>query len=369
MSAMVTWSRAGRRLMLGLALLPVLAFAAAPGEGALAEAGEAAERFATLRTLQVAVAGELRLARAYGGASLDAPANVKSASKTLIAALIGVAIERGVLEGTDQRVARLLRDALPADPDPRLREITVGHLLSMQAGLERTSGGNYGAWVASDNWVRAALAMPFDDEPGGRMLYSTGNSHLLSAILTRETGRPTDALANDWLAPAGIRVTSWLRDPQGIPLGGNQVAMRPAALLALGELYRRGGRTEDGTRLLSERWVRESWTARARSRFTGDGYGYGWFVRDFGGYRGYYGWGYGGQMLYVVPDLELTVAITSGTDRPSGRTGYREALHGFLAEHIIPAVAADTRPGDGDGGERQARGASPPRADARAVAR
>ena len=49
-----------------------------------------------------------------------------------------------------------------ADPDPRLQEITLGQLLSMQAGLERQSGPNYGRWVASDNWVRAALAVPAD---------------------------------------------------------------------------------------------------------------------------------------------------------------------------------------------------------------
>lgn len=332
-----SWGFLAAAVLAGAVLGPTATFA---DGGGLQRVAERADRFPTLRTLHVAVGGEVRLARAYNGARLEAPTNIKSASKTLVAALVGMAIHRGVLAGTDQPIAPLLADALPADPDPRLRAITIGHLLSMRAGLERTSGRNYGAWVASDNWVEAALAMPFDAEPGGRMLYSTGSTHLLSAILTRKTGRDTHALANDWLAPAGIRVNSWLRDPQGIPLGGNQVAMRPRSLLALGELYRRGGVTADGERLLPERWVRESWTPRAQSRFTGDGYGYGWFVRDFGGYRGYYGWGYGGQMLYVVPALALTVAITSGTDRPSGRTGYREALHRFLAGEIIPSVRA-----------------------------
>ncbi len=111
----------------------------------------------------------------------------------------------------------------------------------MQAGLERTSGGNYGAWISSRNWVRDALRRPFVTDPGGSMLYSTGSTHLLSAILTKASGKSTLALAREWLGPAGVRVTDWERDPQGIYLGGNQMAMTPRSLLAFGELYRRGG--------------------------------------------------------------------------------------------------------------------------------
>src|SRR5690606_22152281 len=110
------------------------------------------------------------------------PTNIKSASKTVISALIGIAIDKGVLENTDQKIAPLLKASLPADPDPRLNDITIGDLLTMRAGLERTSGANYGSWVQSRDWVRNALARPFVDEPGGRMLYSTGSTHLLSAV-------------------------------------------------------------------------------------------------------------------------------------------------------------------------------------------
>lgn len=310
--------------------------ASAQAETAPTSIQSAAAQFPTLYTLHVAQAGDTILAESFNGARLDRPANIKSASKSLMSALVGIAIEQGVLEGVDQPIAPLLRDQLPANPDPRLSQITIGHLLSMQAGLERTSGRNYGAWVSSTNWVQNALARPFDAEPGGRMQYSTGSTHLLSAILTRETGRPTDELANDWLAPAGIRVVSWQRDPQGIPLGGNQVSMLPTSLLALGELYRRGGRTENGDQLLPADWIDASWQRYTRSRYTNDGYGYGWFLRDFDGYAGYYGWGYGGQMIYVLPQLELTIAITSNPNTPAGRSGYRGQLHRFVAQQIVP---------------------------------
>ncbi len=306
---------------------------------AVAQSGN---QFDTLRTLHVAVDGEPVIARGFRGVSPSAATNVKSASKTLIAAVVGAAIERGVISDVEERVVAALPGAAPATAESGLERLTIGHLLSMQAGLARTSGQYYGAWVASDNWVEAALARPMEGEPGGRMRYSTGNSHLLSAILQRKTGVASYALANRWLEPAGVQVTDWMTDPQGIAFGGNQAAMRPSALLALGELYRRDGLTADGQRLLPEGWVAESWQIRGRSRWTNDGYGYGWFIRDFAGYPGYYGWGYGGQMLYVIPDLAMTVVMTSDANQPSGRTGYRDALHGFTSE-LVALVAKITK--------------------------
>jgi len=319
-----------------LALMPALMAPASAAtcrshDAALSDVVESAQRFETLQTLHVAVEGETVVARGFGGASPSATTNVKSASKTLIAAVVGAAIQRGVLAGVDTRVAELLPDALPAEPHPRLDNLRLSHLLAMQAGLERTSGENYGAWVASDNWVEAVLDRPMRGRPGGEMRYSTGNTHLLSAILERATGTASYALANRWLEPAGVEVADWMTDPQGIALGGNQVAMRPAALLALGELYRREGVTAAGERLLPVGWVAASWQIRGRSRWTNDGYGYGWFIRDFAGYDGYYGWGYGGQMLYVIPALSMTVVITSDPRHPSGRTGYRDQLHGLTS--------------------------------------
>jgi CubicO group peptidase (beta-lactamase class C family) len=135
----------------------------------------AAAELTPLETVIVAREGAVVAEQGYRGHALSAPTNIKSASKAVIAALVGIAIDRGVLEGVDQPVAPVLRDSIPADADPRIEDITVGNLLSMQAGLRPTSGPEYGAWVSSRNWVRGALAQPFEDDPGGRMLYSTGS--------------------------------------------------------------------------------------------------------------------------------------------------------------------------------------------------
>ncbi|MCX8997861.1 beta-lactamase family protein [Rhizobiaceae bacterium BDR2-2] len=298
-----------------------------------------AARLEGLRTLSIARNGEIVSERAFNGASLGRSTNIKSASKSVISALVGMAIDKGVLKGVDEPIAPLLKADLPANPDARLERVTIGHLLSMQAGLERMSGGNYGRWVSSRNWVRTALAAPFVDEPGGGMLYSTASTHLLSAILTKQSGRSTLALAREWFRPLdGFSIGGWERDPQGIYLGGNQMAMTPASLLAFGELYRRRGVTAKGERLISEAWIDQSWTPRTASVFNGDGYGYSWFLRNMAGERTAYAWGFGGQMLYIVPSRGLTIAMTSREDAPSARTGYRDALHG-LTEAIIQTTA------------------------------
>ena len=116
------------------------------------------------------------------------------------------------------------------------------------------------------------------------------------------------------------------------------------SLLAFGELYRRGGVTESEKRLLSEDWIEASWTPRTRSRYTGHGYGYGWFITQLGGEAVRYGWSYGGQMVYVVPGLDMTVVMTSNTHQPSGGAlGHRDALHRLLGQ-IIDAVRETVPP-------------------------
>lgn len=341
----------GVRVLLRRALLaaPFLLAAAAPEEAAAVDPARLEEALARaasldrLHALIVARDGEPVVERVFRGPGLDTPVNVKSVAKSVIAALVGAAIDRGVLTGADQPIGPLLGDALPGEADPRVAEITLGDLLSMRSGLERTSGPNYGRWVASGNWVRHIVTRPFVAEPGGQMLYSTGNSHLLSAILTRATGRSTLALARDWLGrPLGIDVPAWDRDPQGIYLGGNNMALAPRDLLRFGELYRRGG-IFDGRRVLPESWIDASWTARTRSPFSGDEYGYGWFLRMVGGYEAAYARGFGGQLVVVVPELGMTVVATSDQTTRTRVDAYGDALWALIADGLVPAARAAAR--------------------------
>jgi CubicO group peptidase (beta-lactamase class C family) len=311
---------------------------AALDPGLLDRALTDAAKLPRLRALIVARHGKTLVERVFRGPGLDVPINVKSVSKTVISALVGAAIDHGVLEGPDQRVAALLPGKLPNPADPRLGRVTVGHLLSMRSGLERTSGRNYGRWVQSRDWVRFALARPFTEEPGGEMQYSTGNTHLLSAILTRAAGRSTLALVRTWLgAPLEITIPPWQTDPQGIYFGGNNMLLSPRALLRIGELYRNGGR-HNGRRVISETWVRASWTPRAVSPYSGDDYGYGWFITAACGQAVYYARGFGGQFIYVVPSLKLTIVLTSTATTRTRVGGYRSALKSLVGNGLIAAA-------------------------------
>ena len=122
-----------RTLLLTASLSPLLA-APALGQASLGPILDDAAGLENLRAIAVWQGGREIAARGYHGFTPDDPTNIKSASKSIISALAGIAIDRGELEGTDQPIAPILRDQLPADPDPRLATVTLGHLLSMQAG-------------------------------------------------------------------------------------------------------------------------------------------------------------------------------------------------------------------------------------------
>lgn len=303
----------------------------------IAEAFARASDLPRLRTLLVARHGELLAELHAGGPPPDVPVNVKSVSKSILSALVGIAIAEGHLSGAGQPIAGFFEEYLEPDGDPRKRSITIAHLLSMQSGLERTSGGNYGRWVTSPNWVRYAITRPMVAEPGGRRIYSTGNSHLLSAVLTEATGRSTWDYARSKLAePLGIALPRWRTDPQGIYFGGNEMLLSPRAMVRIGELYRNGGRHGD-RQIVPSWWVRESLTRWTPARRPGDGYGYSWFLSEVRGYPMFYAWGYGGQFIFVVPDLELTVVSTADTNVARGGSHLREVRR-ILADMIVPAA-------------------------------
>ncbi len=324
-----------------LAGLAALALPPPPGEAREARFLPALDRARSLDQLNaivIGVDGEVVAAEAFRGPSVERAVNVKSVSKTIVAALTGIAIDRGALPGPEATLGEVAPGLIPRGADPRVAGITLADLLTMQAGLERTSGANYGSWVESRNWVADALSRPMVGEPGDGMLYSTGSYHVLGAVLAEVTGRSLLDQARDGLgAPLGIEVPPWTRDPQGYYMGGNEMALSPLDMVRFGEVYRLGGAV-DGTRVLSEDWVRASFVPRTRSFFSGDLYGYGWFLRDAGGHRVAYARGYGGQMIFVVPTLGLTVAITSDPNRPARSDGHVGDLQRLLAETILPAA-------------------------------
>jgi CubicO group peptidase (beta-lactamase class C family) len=314
---------------------PALRAATSPFESALAVAKE----LPRLHSLLVSRRGELVLERYFNGARATRPANIKSVSKSVISALVGVAIERRLIPDVDTPIVTWFPE-LTQDRDQAKRTITIEDLLTMRSGLETTSNRNYGAWVQSRNWVQHALNRPLLSEPGSQMEYSTGNTHLLSAILSKATRTSTWQFANQSLAaPLGFTLARWPQDPQGIYFGGNDMLLTPRQMLAFGELYLARGRV-NGRQVVPQAWIERSWVPRSRSYWSDQEYGYGWWIRDLAGHRAFYAWGFGGQYVFVVPSLDLVVVTTSSSAVAEDRRSHRRNVFDLVEYLIVEPVAA-----------------------------
>jgi CubicO group peptidase (beta-lactamase class C family) len=288
-----------------------------------------------LRSLLVSHRGQLVLERYFNGARAAQPVNIKSASKSVISALVGIAVSKGMIKSVDQPIVDFFPE-LAKDPETRKRDISVEDLLTMRSGLASTSGRGYGAWVQSRNWVQYVLRRALLDEPGTRVEYSTGSSHLLSAILTKAAKTSTWQFAQEELAkPLGFSLAKWPVDPQGIYFGGNEMLLTPRQMLRFGELYLNGGRVGD-RQLIQQEWIDKTQVGRGQSRWGSDReYGYGFWIRDFAGHRSYYAWGYGGQFIFIVPDRELVIVTTSRADVSQERRDHLDGIYALALDIVL----------------------------------
>ena len=270
-----------------------------------------------------------------------------SASKSFTSALLGIAMEQGYIGSVDD----LLSEYLPqvSQLEEGKQQLTLRHLLTQTSGLEWYEwGSGYSNWVefrTSPNWVDYILGRDLVAQPGTVFNYSTGNTHLISAALEAATGRNQLEFGKEYLFdPLGIESVQWGTDPQGITDGGNGISMTARDAARFGQLYLQGGQW-NGQQLVPADWVKESTTAQNRGAGDSTGsYGYQWWVTSFatGGYGtyatpyptaqydAYFAFGHGGQIIYVVPQLELVTVFTCG-----GNNSY--VPRPFFTDYILNA--------------------------------
>ena len=246
-----------------------------------------------------------------------------SVSKSVASTLVGLAIEQGYLPGTDLA----LLDFFPHGPydnwDDRKRDISLEHALTMRLGLDwdETSQpygtpGNSLWQLFNDprNLTRSLFNLPLVRDPGTHFVYNTGASIALGELVELAVGMPMEDYAQrELFAPLQISEAAWSIEANGIPNTGSGLFLNTRSMLKLGELYLRGGQWQ-GRQLLSADWVQRS-TERSVSlnwEYT-TGYGYQWWLGEFNANGRRYGFysarGYGGQFIFVLPDLELVVAF------------------------------------------------------------
>jgi CubicO group peptidase (beta-lactamase class C family) len=329
----------------------------------LAAADPAARRASLIHSVLVAYRGELVFEEYFHGYDRDRVHDTRSAGKTLASVMLGAAMLRNVKLGPDSKVYELLRDKGPfANPDPRKDRITLAHLMTHTAGLacddnDDASPGNENTLQAQDrqpDWWKFTLDLPMAHDPGVRYAYCSANTNLVGAALTAASGEwLPEFFARAIARPMHFDGWHWNLQPNDEGYLGGGAWLRPRDLLKIGQMYLDGGRWR-GVLIVPESWVQESTAPRVRitpettgltpeqfGEFYGEGTdGYAWHLgqvrsgeRTFASYAAS---GNGGQILLVVPELQLAVVFTGGNYRQGGI--WSRWVDEIVGGDIIPAL-------------------------------
>ncbi|WP_416295355.1 serine hydrolase domain-containing protein [Paenibacillus illinoisensis] len=271
-------------------------------------------------------------------------AKVNSCTKSVLSALICIAMDHGWLPDASAPLSAFF-PALVSDPDPRKPQITLEQLLTMTAGFNWDEFGGQNSFprmTRTEHWVNFALEQRLSHTPGTHMEYNSGVSQILAAILMQHTGMSVAGFAERYLfGPLGITEYHWECDPQGVHTGGFGLKMLPDDLLKFGQLFLQEGMWH-GERLISAELVNRSTEAFITVTPPNRGsYGWHWWVdtcksdkpSEFSEERTpppssestsinsadrnktvldyYYARGFGGQFVYIVPQLELVTVLTN----------------------------------------------------------
>jgi CubicO group peptidase (beta-lactamase class C family) len=290
----------------------------------------------------------------YDGSTVH---DLASVTKTVTAALIGIAADQGRLR-LDDRLLSFFPDRTIANRDARKERITVRDLVTMSSGLDCTPADGERTlreMKASSDWVQFALDLRATAEPGTTFSYCSPGSHLLSAILQKATGMTELQFARRALfEPLGITTLRWPADPQGFTDGWGDLYLQPRDAAKLGYLWASGGAWE-GRQVVSTEWIEDSTTARMKT--DDDDYGYGWWLPRDVEPREYSAEGRGGQRVTVLPDANTVLVVTGEGLEPGDATNL-----------LAPAFVGGSLPANPQGVEQLtaalAEVAAPPRAQA-----
>ncbi len=287
----------------------------------------------------------------------DSTFNIKSASKSVLSAIAGVAMAQGYLKTLDTKVL----DALPnynlnrhtpgtwfaedmKRDDSILQTLTLRNLITMQTGLEWNDFGPIcQAFVNSSDPVRFTLDLPFSEEyaPGKKFNYCSGGAHTFGVALARHIPFDLWKFADSFLfAPAGMKLQRWNTDAMGRYIGGCDMYFTAHDMMRFGILYLKKGKI-NGLQIISENWVKESTAKQAQLNYWdvlpgANGYGYFWWRRQSNKHQVYVASGVCGQLICIVPDLELVIVTACSCGEENGRAEIRK-LH-LLMDKIIAAT-------------------------------
>jgi CubicO group peptidase (beta-lactamase class C family) len=296
-------------------------------------------------SLLVVKNGYLVFEKYYSWGSPEKYAVVHSVTKSVTSALIGIALDKGYLNSIDQKLIEFVPEYITDEVDPRKKEIRLRDLLTMSAGFRwNDRGPSMRNWYLSSDWVKYAVQLPQENDPGDVFNYNSSTSHLLSVILSKSTKTSTLDFAKQYLfEPLGIQSAYWHQDPQGYYIGGFGLGLSARDLAKFGFLYLNNGYW-NGQSIVSESWVKESTGQKIQTVshpiYGKFGYGYQWWVKKVDGCSSFRAWGRRGQFTVVVPELDLVIAVTSKTAQPHPPT----SIHYNPLFDLVAAAVQRQRP-------------------------
>lgn len=271
--------------------------------------------------------------RYYHGSDAQRSNNVHSVSKSILQALVHIAVAKGYIGSLDDPVADYLPEYF-GNASPEKKKITIRHMLTMRSGLDWTEDSTESQVEKASNWVQPILSRPLVSVPGTTYNYSTGNTHVVSAVLQKATRMSTCQFAHQYLfEPMGITAEHWGRDPQSIFSGGYNVYLTPREMAKFGLLYLHDGKWA-GQPLVPTSAVR---AAQARTTQVDDTFSYseGWWMHTISGRSMYFAWGYGGQFVYVIPSADIVLVTSENT---SGNSNEEISARAFIRNYLLPSI-------------------------------
>jgi WD40 repeat protein len=260
-----------------------------------------------------------------------------SATKSFTSALIGIAIDKGFINSTEQSVLDFFPDKNITNIDSRKESITLHHLLTMTTGMEWNDMTDIWEMAVSNDSVEYVLSKPMVADPGSEYNYNTGASQLLSAIIQKTTGNSTRNFAMKYLfRPLGIEELDviWGAGSDGENYGGIGLFMTPRNMAKFGQLYLNNG-TWNGNQIISANWIKissqdhiEGLPRVGMNNPTGYGYQF-WVTRN-----GYLALGYGGQTIQIFPEHDLVIVTTAREEEYAARSIYNSLLTSLIPDSI-----------------------------------
>ncbi|CAH1208774.1 hypothetical protein PAECIP111893_02894 [Paenibacillus plantiphilus] len=263
---------------------------------------------------------------------------VYSCTKSILSALIGIALAKGHIKSLEQYISDYF-ETIRHSTDKRKQAIKLKHLLTMTPGIHWPDFDKpYWSMKRNDDWISYILAQPMAHEPGEAFTYNSGGSHLLSAILTQATGMSAYEYAQrELFGKLDVRKPRW-NSSAGISEGGAGLHLSSLDMAKFGQLYLQRGRWM-GEQVLPESWVEQSTTVHHKGLLHYEPpifgeYGYHWWLsaeEHNGAADLFFAKGYGGQYIFVIPPLDLVVVIRK---EPEGKSGaiFSKKL---LFEHLL----------------------------------